>query len=60
MKTTDMPRGGYDVFISHNHANKDWIHKLSGRLADVDYNGRALRPWLDGGHREGSYPSRAQ
>lgn len=38
---------GYDLFLSHNRADKDWVRKLATRLADHTYNGRALRPWLD-------------
>ena len=37
----------YDVFISHNHADKEWVRELARRLADHEFNGRALRPWLD-------------
>lgn len=37
----------YDVFISHNHADKPWAHALADRLATASYNGRMLRPWLD-------------
>ncbi len=40
-------RNGYDVFISYSHADQDWTRGLAGRLADVDYNGRPLRPWID-------------
>jgi len=40
-------RFGYDVFLSHNRADKAWVRGLAGRLADTDYNGRPLRPWLD-------------
>lgn len=38
---------GYDIFLSHNHADKEWVRELAGRLADADFNGRRLRPWLD-------------
>ena len=38
---------GYDLFLSHNWADKDWVRKLAIRLADHSYNGRTLRPWLD-------------
>ena len=38
---------GYDLFLSHNWADKDWVRKLATRLADHSYNGRTLRPWLD-------------
>jgi len=37
----------YDVFLSHNHADKPWAHQLADRIADITYNGRPLRPWLD-------------
>ena len=37
----------YDVFISHNHADKQWASSLVDRLASHEYNGRPLRPWLD-------------
>ena len=40
-------KNGYDAFISHNRADKEWVRSLTGRLASVDYNGRPLRPWLD-------------
>lgn len=40
-------RYGYDVFLSHNSADKAWVRALAGRLAKVTYNGRQLRPWLD-------------
>ncbi len=42
-----QPRFGYDVFLSHNHAEKNWVRELAERLANTDYNGRPLRPWLD-------------
>ena len=38
---------GYDIFLSHNHVDKEWVRALADRLADCDFNGRALRPWLD-------------
>src|ERR1044072_2340897 len=37
----------YDVFLSHSHADKAWTHDLYERLATTDYNGRAVRAWLD-------------
>ncbi len=37
----------YDIFISHNNADKEWASKLANRLATERYNGRLLRPWLD-------------
>lgn len=40
-------RLSYDVFLSHNRAEKDWVRDLAARLAEIDYNGRSLRPWLD-------------
>ena len=40
-------RNGYDAFISHNHADKSWVRMLAERLANVDFQGRPLRPWLD-------------
>src|SRR5689334_12638703 len=42
-------RGGYayDIFISHNRADKEWVRALTDRLAEEFYNGRRLRPWLD-------------
>ena len=42
----DIPNG-YDIFISHNRADKDWVRELSSRLSAEEYNGRYLRPWLD-------------
>jgi len=38
---------GYDLFLSHNRAEKDWVRELANLLADHAYNGRPLRPWLD-------------
>lgn len=46
-RSSPRVRFGYDVFLSHNHADKDWVRDLAMRLADTDYNGRFLRPWLD-------------
>ena len=40
-------RNGYDAFLSHNHADKAWVRTLAERLANVDFRGRPLRPWLD-------------
>ncbi len=37
----------YDVFLSHNHADKAWARRLFETLGRRDYNGRNLRPWLD-------------
>ncbi len=37
----------YDIFISHNRADKVWVRNLAERIADEEYNGRKLRPWLD-------------
>jgi len=39
--------GAYDIFISHNRADKAWVRRLAAVLADHDYNGRRIRPWLD-------------
>ena len=47
MANSDIPRNGYDAFISHNHADKEWVRQVASRLAEVDFNGRPLRPWLD-------------
>ncbi len=41
------PAFGYDVFLSHNRADKDWVRELAALLAEHRYNGRPLRPWLD-------------
>ena len=41
------PRIAYDVFLSHNRADKPWVRALAARLADTECNGRRLRPWLD-------------
>jgi hypothetical protein len=38
---------GYDVFLSHNYADKVWTRELYDRLARTEYNGRMLRAWLD-------------
>jgi hypothetical protein len=35
------------VFLSHNHADKEWVRELASRLSRHTYNGRPLRPWLD-------------
>jgi hypothetical protein len=40
-------RNGYDAFLSHNHRDKAWVRTLGERLANVDFRGRPLRPWLD-------------
>lgn len=37
----------YDIFISHNHADKEWVRELASKIANEDYYGRKLRPWLD-------------
>jgi len=37
----------YDIFISHNRADKDWARALANRIADERLHGRPLRPWLD-------------
>jgi hypothetical protein len=37
----------YDIFISHNRADKEWARTLADRLAAERLHGRALRPWLD-------------
>jgi len=37
----------YDVFISHNHADKPWARALADVLAGYRYNHRLLRVWLD-------------
>ena len=42
-----LPSFGYDVFLSHNRADKEWVRDLASLLADHQYNGRPLRPWLD-------------
>ena len=47
MNSRDGLRNGYDAFISHNHADKAWVRELAERLAQVDFHGRPLRPWLD-------------
>jgi hypothetical protein len=44
---TDRKRNGYDVFLSHNRTDKDWVRELAKRLTSSDYRGRPLRPWLD-------------
>jgi hypothetical protein len=41
------PRLAYDVFLSHNRADKPWVRELAAWLADHEFNGRHLRPWLD-------------
>ena len=45
--TTTHLRNGYDAFLSHNHRDKAWVRTLADRLANVDFRGRPLRPWLD-------------
>jgi hypothetical protein len=37
----------YDIFISHNRADKAWASAVATRLSGSFYNGRPLRPWLD-------------
>ena len=37
----------YDIFISHNRADKEWARELARKIAAEEYNGRLLRPWLD-------------
>jgi TIR domain len=37
----------YDVFLSHNRADKDWTRALFETLSRTDYDGRMLRAWLD-------------
>jgi hypothetical protein len=37
----------YDVFLSHNRADKAWTRELCAWLQHTDYNGRSLRAWLD-------------
>lgn len=37
----------YDLFISHNHADKDFARALALQLSRENYHGRLLRPWLD-------------
>ena len=44
---TAPPHRAYDIFISHNRADKAWVRRLAAVLADHDYNGRRIRPWLD-------------
>jgi TIR domain-containing protein len=43
----DQRRYSYDIFISHNRADKEWVRVLTERLTEQPYNGRRLRPWLD-------------
>jgi hypothetical protein len=43
----DQVAATYDVFISHNRADKPWAHALADRLSEISYNHRPLRPWLD-------------
>ncbi len=40
-------RYSYDLFLSHSHADKAWVHALADRLAAERWHGRLLRPWLD-------------
>ena len=42
-----LPHYAYDIFISHNRADKTWARRLALWLSDQTYNGRRLRPWLD-------------
>ena len=46
-KSPTKIRYNYDIFISHNRADKEWVRTLADRLAAERYNGRPLRPWLD-------------
>jgi hypothetical protein len=44
----------YDIFISHNRADKEWAKELASKIASEKYNGRLLRPWLDEQKVEGT------
>ena len=37
----------YDVFLSHNHVDKEWTQKPRDWLVETEYIGRSLRAWLD-------------
>lgn len=37
----------YDIFLSHNRADKEFVRLLAIQLSGINYNGRLLRPWLD-------------
>ncbi len=37
----------YDIFLSYNHADRDFVRRLARDLASLEFNGRHLRPWLD-------------
>ena len=41
------PSFGYDIFLSHNHADGELVSAIADRLANHYYNMRPLRPWLD-------------
>ncbi len=45
--TPTRPPHAYDLFLSHSHADREWVHALADRVAAEDYHGRPLRPWLD-------------
>lgn len=37
----------YDIFVSHNRADKEWARELARKIAVEEYNGRLLRPLPD-------------
>lgn len=39
----EEPDGAYSVFLSHSHADAEWVEDLAIRLEDA----HQLRPWLD-------------
>jgi hypothetical protein len=47
VNSSDDLRSGYDAFISHNRTDKAFARDLAEQIADVDFGGRPLRPWLD-------------
>ena len=37
----------YDVFLSYNHKDKEWVENLAGRIESEQHEGRKLRVFLD-------------
>ncbi len=44
---TDTPKYEYDVFLSHNRADKDWTRSLATRIERETWNGRTLKVFFD-------------
>ena len=42
-----VPEFDYDVFLSHNRADKDWVRTLAARIEAESWQGRRLRVFFD-------------